>query len=241
MKRRLIIWALTVNLVVALCFKIFSGGTGHPDDYEIANFSYVQQPDEITCGPTSTLMVIQRYGERPTLRQVESKTKTEWFTYDGHPIGMTSPEYVAEAMKQFGIKARRKTLNIDQLKHEVCQNKPVVVLLRSGFKLWHYVVVIGFTKSTIVTADPASGSREEMALSDFMGSWAFTTDMQGMPMCLPCGTCDGTGFWANRNLGPLAICQICNGTGRKPDYVATLLSSADIYPMTAIVPSRPAD
>lgn len=237
MKNRILL--IVIILVVGfLGIRLLLSPTDHPESYEIEGFNYVQQPDGITCGPTSTLMVLRRYGKNLNLDEVEKRTKTQWFSYQGKPIGTTSPDYISIALNHFGIKAHMKHLNLDGLKHYVSQRKPVIVLLRSSVTTWHYVAVIGFDKDTLIIADPGSGSRGVISNNNFMGAWQFTTDMGGNPTSLPCKVCNGSGKWLSMNLGPLSICEWCDGTGQRIDYVADLLVVADVNPMTAIVPSE---
>lgn len=208
----------------------------YPPSHEIKGFQYVEQPDGITCGPTSALMVLRRYGKDVTLDEVKSQTKTQWFTYHGKPIGMTSPDYVARAMRHFGVPAKMKHGNMGMLKHYVSQNRPVLCLIRSSDTTWHFVAVTGYDVDRIITADPGPGARVEMRASDFEGAWSFKTDMDGVPTTSPCPACKGTGRFFNIDLGPLLVCDVCGGSGRQPDYVASLLKAADVYPYTMIVP-----
>jgi ABC-type bacteriocin/lantibiotic exporter with double-glycine peptidase domain len=151
----------------------------HPDSYRIADFKFLRQPDEITCGPTSATMLLNYYNISATIEEVQKKTKTHWLTYHDKSIGMTAPDYIPKALDEFGLHARLKEGTLDQVKQYVSQNRPVIVLVRSGLKMWHYVVVIGYNNETIYIADPGSGQEEEMPVANFIGSWSFATDMTG--------------------------------------------------------------
>lgn len=209
----------------------------YPPSHEVKNIEYVEQPDDITCGPTSALMVLRRYGKDVTLDQVKAESKTQWFSYHGKPIGMTSPDYVARSMTKLGVPSRMRPGTMGKLKHYVSKNRPVIVLVRSSNLTWHYVAVIGYDEHKIVVADPSRGARREMPLQDFESCWKFTTDMDGVPVASPCSTCAGSGKIFRLDFGPVFVCDVCAGTGRQPDYVGALLRTADVYPNTMVVPS----
>ena len=166
---------LALGVVVFTHWHVFH----HPDSYKIANFKFLQQPDEITCGPTSATMFLNYYNISTTIEEVQKRTKTHWLTYHDKSIGMTSPDYIPKALNEFGLHASLKEGTLDQIKQYVSQNRPVIVLVRSGFKTWHYIVVIGYDENTIYIADPSSGQEEEMSVENFISSWNFSTDMTG--------------------------------------------------------------
>lgn len=209
----------------------------YPENYEIKNFHYLRQPDGITCGPTSVTMVLNRYGKAVTLDEVKKSTKTEWITYKGEPIGMTSPEYIPVALTHFGLYSKSLRGDVTRLKYFVAKNRPPIVLLRSGSKTWHWVVVIGYTQDTIILADPGSG-RREMRLIHFQSAWDFQTDMGGRPMSVKCTACKGTGRWLDQIFGPFSHCECCGGTGHGFDSLLLLLQAAEVYPRTMVVPKK---
>lgn len=173
---------LTVFVIAmfgALVWKINTLHFSHPPSHEIEGFKYLVQPDGITCGPTSATMLLNRYGRNVTVQQVKHKTKTQWFTHEGKAIGMTSPEYIPIALNHFGVPAKMRRGYLNRLKHYVSQDRPCIVLLRSGNQYWHYVVVIGYDQNSVLVADPGSGHREQINNEAFVGSWSFNTDMRG--------------------------------------------------------------
>ncbi len=226
-----------INIILATVLMLLPRDS-HPDSYRIENFPTVSQPDEITCGPTSLLMCLRHFGVNVELDEVKAKTKTEWFTHNRQHIGMTSPDYISKTFRQYGIPATVRRSNIDNLKHEVSRGRPVIVLVRSSKTTWHYVVVIGFSTTFVTVADPAGGRIWDMETKAFSDSWAFLGDMRGRPAADQCSICNGTGHWMSANLGPLSICEVCSGTGKKIDVVGILLSTADVYPNTMIIPAR---
>lgn len=229
--------AIAIFMMVAFVVKLLSP-TAHPDAYEIKGFEFIPQPDDITCGPTSTLMVLRRYHKNPKFEEVERQTKTKWINYKGTPIGMTSPDFIAVALKRFGVQARMEHATLDRLKHYIFARRPCVALLRSGRTTWHYVAVIGYTEKEIITADPGDGRRNVMPIEHFLGAWKFVTDMDGYPMGKPCPLCGGKGRYFGLHWGPLTVCELCEGSGTQPDYLVEVLRVAEVHPMTITVPKE---
>lgn len=176
--RKYLLISVVVTTILAFVWA-FNFPFNHPPSYEVDGFEYIEQPDNITCGPTSTLMLLKRYGKDYTLDEVKDSTKTQWLTYNDQPIGMTSPEYLPIAMTKMGLPSLMLRGDLKRLKYYISQRRPVIVLLRSGELTWHYVVVIGYTEDVIVVADPGWGQRVEMPVENFLGSWSFKTDMRG--------------------------------------------------------------
>ncbi len=227
-------------LATCLLASIFSKQIWSYDpSYEIQGFHYVEQPDGITCGPTSALMLLTRYGKEVTLDQVKEKTITKWFSYDGHDIGMTSPDMIPVALKNFGVPASTKYGNLEKLKYYINQRRPPMVLVRSGYWTWHWIVVIGYDEQNIIVADPGSGIRRVMPSAAFVGAWTFNTDMRGDRMAGACQACGGDGQWLPFEAGPLNRCELCQGTGFKDDLLILALRLAEVHARTMIVPDRP--
>lgn len=233
---------ITAIVLIFLCVVIsifrLIADFSYPVSFAIDNIPLAIQPDEITCGPTSVLMVLQKYGLKVNLNQIKKETHTEWFSYDEKRFGMTSPEMIPLSMKKFGVSGKLIVGNLHQLKYHVSQNKPVIVLLRSGKYTWHYVVVIGYDSNCISIADPANGTSYKIPIEDFVSSWNFRTTMQGYAVTNLCFTCKGTGQWTEFNVGPLSFCEVCNGTGFEPDYVGSLVKTAEVFPNSMIVPDK---
>jgi hypothetical protein len=207
----------------------------HPLAYEITPFACESQPDSITCGPTSAAMVLSWYGYPHTCQTVQGYTKTKWFEYDGEEIGMTVPEYIVGAMERLGVETKLRHGKLSQLKHFVSQNKPVIVLVRSGEFYLHYCVVIGFDENYITIADPSGGQRRVLPVKHFLGAWQFSTDLEGTAVGYICPVCNGEGSyeWFNFNVS----CDLCGGNKRL-DPLKTLLKEAGVQPCTMIVPQR---
>jgi len=222
-------------MFVAIVAVLYSFRYSHPLAAEVVWETYLQQPDGITCGPTSATMLLLHLGHTASIDAVKAETKTEWIRWEGKPIGMTSPEFIPKALDRFGVSAFMVQGTLSQLKHYVGQGQPCIVLLRSGTYTWHYVVVIGYDEQSIVIADPGCGCRRVLAREDFLGSWSFITDMRGEKASVQCKICNGTGQWAE-GFGPLSRCEICGGTGEVTGVLNGLLKTAEVYPYTMVVP-----
>ncbi|MDX1401545.1 MAG: C39 family peptidase, partial [Kiloniellales bacterium] len=232
-------WLLIIAVMMFAAYQIGIQQQTYtfPPSYEIEDFPLIAQPDQITCGPTSIAMVLKHYGLTRSVDEVKVKTKTEWFDIDGNKIGGTSPEYIKIAMNHFGVPSTLEKGDLAKLKYYISQNRPPIALVRSGKRTWHYVVVVGYTKNTIITADPGGGVREVLPLDDFMGAWEFSKDLYGRDMSVDCRVCGGDGkIWDN--LGPLGVCDTCGGSGKVPDLFWILVAMGDANGYTIIVPKE---
>jgi ABC-type bacteriocin/lantibiotic exporter with double-glycine peptidase domain len=163
--------------VVTYKSDIFSDG---PKKHLVEKFPLIEQPDQITCGPTSALMLLKYYGnDKVTLDQVKSHSKTHWFDYGGDPIGMTAPDVLASALNKLGLPCKMMEGDIPLLKKFISEDRPPIVLVRSGEYTWHYVVAIGYDEEGITVADPGWGMRRTLKNEHFHGTWSFATDMSG--------------------------------------------------------------
>ena len=164
--------------IISLILKT-TNDYSYPESYLVKDFPLLEQPDQITCGPTSCAMLINHYGHEVTIQSVSKETKTKWTSYKNENIGMTSPDYIQIALKKFGIRSKVKTGNLDQLEHYVSQDRLPIVLLRSGEKTWHYVVAMGYNDKEVFLADPGWGEVRKIKNEVFLRSWEFAGDMRG--------------------------------------------------------------
>jgi hypothetical protein len=229
-------WLLLVVVLVSLAYQIEDSLTApaHPETYEIKDFPIYQQPDHVTCGPTSVRMVLKRYGYDVDMKEIRKVAKTDFYVKGEVQIGGTAPEYEQVALRDLGVPCQLKSSNIEELKHEVSQNKPVIVCVRSGKRLWHWIVVIGYTKDKIITADPC-GERIELPTTQFDNAWSFVSDLDGEDLSEKCKLCGGTGYWS-KHLGPLGKCDLCGGSGKMPDWYWLLMDWGELRGHIAIVP-----
>jgi len=177
---QIILAVISILVVSAATYKTVVDSFNGPKNWEILNFPLVEQPDQITCGPTSALMLLKYYGnDTVTLDEVKLQSGTHWFDYDGEPIGMTAPDVLATALSELGLPSKIMEGTMSSLKRFIHEGRPPIVLVRTGDYSWHYVVAIGYDKDNIILADPGWGTREVLTNECFHGSWSFTTDMDG--------------------------------------------------------------
>lgn len=208
----------------------------HPDEFEIKNFPLYAQPDGVSCGPTSLRMVLKYYGQDLTLNEIRKQTKTDLYVRNGVEIGGTIPKHMEVALDRFGVSAYIETCDIEKLKWYVSQGRPPCAMVRSGTRYWHWVVVTGYTKDTIITSDPV-GERVEMPIEQFKNAWNFTSDLYGRDMTIKCPICGGDGLmwdWA----GPFNKCDVCGGSGCLPDLWWFLVEMGEAKGHIVIVPKE---
>jgi len=232
-------WLLIIGILLVAAYQISYKNKiySYPPEYEINNFPLISQPDDISCGPTSIAMNLKLYGIEKDIEEIKTQAKTEWFDINGFKIGGTSPEYIKIAMSYFGIDCYVERGDMNTLKYYVSQNRPPIVLVRSSRETWHYVVVTGYTKDSIIISDPAGGEREVLNNEIFEGAWNFSNDLHGRSMTIPCPVCEGDGkIWDN--WGPLGICDTCGGSGEQIDLYKILVEFGDAKGYTMIIPRK---
>ena len=177
---------LAILVVIGVSVATYSISTykvakfSSPKNHNIKDFPLVEQPDQITCGPTSALMLLRYYGnDAVTLDQVKVHSKTHWFDYNEEPMGMTAPDVLTSALNKLDLPSKMMKGTIPQLKKLISENRPSIVLVRSGEYTWHYVVVTGYDEDSITFADPSWGINRTLKNEDFYGTWSFATDMSG--------------------------------------------------------------
>lgn len=208
----------------------------YPDNHEIENFPLYTQPDGVTCGPTAIQMVLKYYGKEIDLKDIRKKAKTDIYVKGDIEIGGTAPEYEQEALEYFGVPCKFKVMNVEEIKWNVSHGRPVLVVMRSGIRMWHWEVVIGYTDNEFILADPSGGERWIITSDIFEKSWSFLTDLNGVDCSLPCYICRGKGyiFFA---LNPLFKCDLCNGIGSIPDWYEILTQWGELRGHMAVVPT----
>jgi predicted double-glycine peptidase len=164
---------------IILSFLIYNRNYSYPNEYIIENFPVLKQPDQITCGPTSATMVLNYYGKTTTIEQAKIDGKTEWFKWNQKPIGMTSPDYVSMILDKNGVSSKIRYGNLGKIKYYISKNKPPILLLRTGYQYWHYVVAVGYNEKGVYLADPGYGEIKFIENRNLLLSWNFKGDMKG--------------------------------------------------------------
>lgn len=227
------------TILIAIFIGFFSfqslNKTPPPSEYKIEGFEkhILEQPDGITCGPTSATMILHYYSKDVTLDEVKKEAMTEWFRFkDGTNFGMTAPDALRVALHKFGVKSRVRRGNIGELKKYVSQGTPVIVLVRSSNTTWHYVVVYGYNEEEVIVGDPGYGHSRVILTERFINCWRFSHDMNGNKCQFECPACGGEGKYVG-----VIQCDICSGKGSL-DPLVLALRAADIHSFTMIVPEK---
>jgi ABC-type bacteriocin/lantibiotic exporter with double-glycine peptidase domain len=150
-----------------------------PENYTIQSFPTITQPDDISCGPTGCVMVARYFGKNLSIQEAKKIGKTTWFKYKGKEIGMTSPDNIPIILGKIGIFVDIEKGNLNKLQYYVSHNKPILVLVRTSSRFWHYVVVIGYDKNKVCFSDPGNGEICCLPNKVFLGAWNFSGDLQG--------------------------------------------------------------
>ena len=170
---------ISLILLVYAAYYINISNAPHPPTFAITGFPLIAQPNDITCGPTSATMLLRFYNRNVGVEEVAAKAHTTFFKYKGKPIGGTFPIQEKEALEACGLNVKMINGTLDVLKYYVSQKRPCVVLIRSGERLMHWVVVIGYDEANVTIADPGSGESYNMVNKTFLNAWNFTGDMDG--------------------------------------------------------------
>lgn len=203
---------------------------------EISGFPLYEQPDGISCGPTSLRMLLEFYGKKHSLEEIRKKTRTDFYVKGGYEIGGTTIENIKAGMDSFGLSSTIHTGSMHDLRWYVDQGRPPIVLLRSGMgNLFHYVVVIGYTENTIIVADPGYGERTEYSNEQFERAWSYTHELySGETTLVDCWVCGGDGRkfdW----LGPFGSCDNCAGSGKLHDIWWIMMETMGQSPYMFVV------
>lgn len=234
-------WMVVLAVLIGIAYQIDGLVTkNYPSKHEIKDFTMYDQPDGVSCGPTSAMMVLKHYGHKRTLDEIRKIARTDWYMKSGIEIGGTTPEYMVKALENFGVPAKLVVSDMNELRWYVSQNRSPIALVRSGKKTWHFVVVIGYTKDSIITADPSGAKREVLSNSVFEGAWKFESDLYGRDMTTKCPICGGDGTFS-KWLGPLGKCDVCAGTGKLPDWWWLLIELGEAKGYMLIVPDKAFD
>lgn len=154
-------------------------------------------------------MQLASYGKNIDVSEIRRKTRTEWIKVFGTPVGMTDPLSMMWVANSYGLRSRLLSGDLTRLKYFVARRRPVIILVRNGELLWHYVVVVGYDMESFYIADPATGREETIPEINLLSSWAFYTDLSGL--------------------------EYNSGRGQ---IVCDILQKAGVQPYTMLVPGR---
>lgn len=207
----------------------------HVDANQIEEWPLHAQPDNIACGPTCVKMVLEKYGIIVPLEKLKVQSFNTWYKKkldtEVIEVGGTVPDALVKTLKKNGLKSRYKKASLDELKFCVDNKRPPIVLVRSGKRMWHFVVFIGYDKNRVLIANPSGGEKEWLDNETFLGVWNFKTSLRDKEITQECPVCQGNG-----EIGLLGQCDFCMGTGKTVDHWLELYLLAGYPPRTAIIP-----
>lgn len=230
-------WLFLICVLIVLSHRLgFNRRVTFPKSYKIKEFPTLKQPDMVTCGPTSVVMVADYYGVKVGVDEISDMCKTYLMKKDdGVVIGGTTPEYISVSLDKLGIENRLiRNSNLNFLKSYVSKGFPTIVLVRSGKLTWHYVVVVGYDKYSIIVADPGDGEISYISTKIFDEAWGFTSDLSGRDTSQQCPVCNGTGRVLN-GWGPFGVCDVCSGVGKQPNWMKVLVNLGEAKERTMVV------
>ena len=174
------IFLLSFGLLIAIFIGLQAQfDKTYPPEHLIGITHLVQQPDDITCGPTTMCMMMSYYGLEKEIDEIKKITKTVWYSFSGRDFGMTAPVMIQSGLNYFNFNSKLKYGNIKNLKHMIGLGKPCIVLVRSGEWNWHYILVYGYNKDYIFFVNPSSGELEGLSSDEFAAAWSWYSDLRG--------------------------------------------------------------
>jgi hypothetical protein len=90
-------------------------------------------------------MVLRFYGRSVPFGAIEDDVLTS-AQYRGERIGFSTPGGVASGLRRNGVTCKVTRGSLRYLRRQVSMDRPCVALLRSGRDMWHWVVVVGYTR-----------------------------------------------------------------------------------------------
>jgi len=243
MRKKIFYIVITAVLSLSI-FRIVKNNLFHIHQLSnlIEDFPLHEQPDNVTCGPTSAKMLLERYGIIISLDDLRKVALTDWYkgkinNKEIH-IGGTLPDVLKNTLNHFGLPASYVIGNLNKLKYYIDQKRPPILLVRSGKQMWHYMIAIGYSETEIIFADPSGGFIRYCKNKTIENAWNFTSDLHAQDMRDYCYLCDGKGrlSWL---LGPAGKCDFCGGTGKSTDYWKDLYLLAGYPPLMMIIPELP--
>ncbi|VVB97255.1 Peptidase_C39 like family protein [uncultured archaeon] len=136
---------------------------------------YFKQESWYTCGPACLRMALAYLGIIKTEKEVTEACGTT-------ELGTTSTQIPATFQK-YGIKASSvKNANIEDLKQEINEGRPVIVLIDPSYiyggvgGFGHFIVIVGFKEDEVTYHDPDEPNGEYMKceLKAFLMAWNAT-------------------------------------------------------------------
>lgn len=192
-----------------------------------------RQPDGISCGPTSVSMVLRYYGKSAGIGPLKTACGTRFYSgpnFGGQRIsvGLTLPAGIERGLERYGVSASVQRGNMQSVMNAIDQNRPPILLLRSGRDTWHYVVAVAYYDggSRIQIHDPGTGQSRTLFARDIQRGWDYSGTYTGGDIPNPrCDVCAGSGRVNAPN--PNLQCPTCRGSGEIRVVVTNPITGQD--------------
>lgn len=143
----------------------------------IKNFPLIQQSYNYDCGPTCIQMILKFNDIILSKTDIIKQINPDNIKEDG-----VHPKEIVNFLKKYNIKSKiRKNQTIEDLKHLIDDNKPVICVLQAyGSKMQnyknnydngHYVILIGYDKNKLIFADPSSKDYVYLTYTQMNNRW----------------------------------------------------------------------
>jgi len=140
---------------------------------QLKNYPFIQQLSDNDCGVAALQSIILYYGKYAKYQDLLLSLETN---EEGTP-----PDRLKDALAQHGIKYIPLHSCLDELRSALDKGHPSLVLIQGDRKMYtkyedewdygHWVVVIGYTKRSIILADPGIGKVLLLTNNEFIKRW----------------------------------------------------------------------
>lgn len=124
---------------------------------------YVRQTKAL-CGGAAAAMVFRYWGDAHADRN-------EFAPLLDRAAGGLATDVLANAIQDRGWRVVRFTGSIESVADVLRDGRPVIVLLKVRGGRFHYVVVVGTTRTHMVVHDPARGPSRSVPVRQFFDAW----------------------------------------------------------------------
>lgn len=142
----------------------------------ILNFPRVQQPNSDSCGQACISMILQYFGLREKVGDLEKLPQSK---KDKNGL---EPESIIEILKKFKVKASiKRDLSFEDIKELINNKRPIIIELQAytekeedlvnSSENGHYIVAIGYTLDYLIFADPSSFFKTCLKFEELLPRW----------------------------------------------------------------------